>query len=775
MVPYSLYGMGKPKVMVVGSYVSEGEAKYGGLNLPQEVLSILRELKITARYTTAIKCGVTQGSDIKVTHIKKCLPYLIKEIEEVKPEFVLLLGSQAVKGVLNQSVTAVNGNVIEKDGIKYISSFSPGILYQDPSKAPYVKKALDAFKAVVRGKTPELPQLNIRLLTTVGGVKKAIKNLGGGFVALDIETTGLSRHKDEITLIGFGNTERQYIIDVREKRRKSTVLAMIRGINANSFTVCETNGKFDNLFLYQDYHVIPKAGFDVMLASHALNENTPNGLKENAVIELGVPNWDIGVDQKKGFVSDEEYYQYLGYDVYFTAALSELFDERLRKDPQQYKIWKHVYMPVTRMYEMVEHRGVDIDQRQFREVEVKLLKELSVIEKKLRGYADINWNSPTQLAEVLYEKLGLSCPEKTKSGKPSTAEATLKQINHPIIKDILEFRRLSTQLHTFIDGWQGLMVDGKIYPSFKIHGTVTGRTSSSGPNLQQVPRDPTIRSLIVAPEGYSLVEADLSQAELRIAALMSKDGRMLEIYRNGEDIHAMTYVDIVGGKLSEDKYERKEQRKSAKACNFGFLYSMGAKKFKEYAKEKYDQNLTLKQAQAYRYKFFETYRKLPEWHEKQIRTVRRDGEVRSLIGRVRRLPDIYSSNSGKSAEAERQAINSPVQSFGSDFALLGACEIIGTSEYQNDQIDRERFWIIGTVHDAILFIVENDYVVEFIEKAKQILEHPHSLENDFKFFPEIPIVMDFSVGPAWSKGVELDMEGDWKSQVKEQLKKQLTK
>ena len=291
-------------------------------------------------------------------------------------------------------------------------------------------------------------------------------------------------------------------------------------------------------------------------------------------------------------------------------------------------------------------------------------------------------------------------------------------------------------------------------------------------NLQQVPRDPKIRGLIGAPPGRSFIEADFSQAELRIATILSGDEEMKRVQQTGGDIHTNTYELISGEKLSTDHHVAKEQRKKAKAVNFGFLYGMGWKKFKDYARDTYGIELTEEEAKQDRINFFKVYNKLPDWHIRQRKIVKALGQVRNPIGRLRRLPDIYSSDQGKRAEAERQSINSPVQGFGSDLTLLGMAEVMQQSMvYHEDlRLDRSKFDSVGTVHDATLFEVDNDYLMEFVPKVKAILEKPKALEEVFKFQSPVPMVVDVTVGRSWGNGIELDFDDDtWKDQLQEYI------
>lgn len=797
--PTCIWGAGpsKAKVMVVNSYATEQDEQEGAAVMPSSLVERLRAIGLDPEkvyYTNAIKCACPRGTKYKVGDIKKCKQHLDKEIAAVQPTHVLVLGAQALKATVDGSITELNGVMVEKDGIKYMPSYSPGLVYRDPGKAPFVEKAMNNFKAMMEGSLEGLPELDIRLITNMRELKRAFHHLRDNnylHLSYDIETTGLVRFEDEVNLFGFGNDQVQYIIPLEARysplkgarlAQRKLIRTCVNWLNRNAKALVAGNGKFDDLFLKYRFGVKPNITFDVVLASHILNENTPNGVKENAVLECNAPEWDVDKDLKTGKYKTREKYQeyltYLGYDIYYEYKLYRVFHKKLKQDRALMKLFYHLYMPGIISYETVEEHGVFIYPQQFKKVRKHLESEREAIEKQLLKMAkhEVNWNSPAQIQKLLYEELKLPVIETTESGSPSTSEATLMQLRdkHPIVELILKYRGVNIQISHFIDGWINRMWGRRLFPNFKLHGTVTGRTSCTDPNLQQVPRDPIIRNLVGAPEGWSVVEIDYSQAELRIAAIMSGDETMKRIYQTGGDIHTHTYEMITGEKVSDDKYIKKEQRKKAKAVNFGFVYGMGWRKFKIYARDNYGVDLTDKEAEQWRERFFQAYHFLPKWHSKQRRIVQSMGQVRSPIGRLRRLPDIYSTDKSKKAEAERQSINSPVQGFGSDLTILGMSEIMGNAQYYDPDyvLDKDKFFVIGTVHDATLFEVRNDYLMEFCPRAKHILEHPKALEEVFHFDTDVPIVADVAVGKSWGAGIELHMEpgGDWKEQLKEYLK-----
>lgn len=768
-------GSKKAKVMIINSYAGDEDEAAGEATPEKIVKGQFEELGYDMSkvyYTNAVKCRTPKKYKIKVSEVKKCREHLLKEIKRVKPQYVLMLGAQACQAALDMKISELQGTPYEKDGITYYATYSPRVIFYDASKAPQVTKELRNFLELTKGKnTHHKPKLNSVAITSMEEAKAAIRGYRKKYksVSYDIETTGLNRYTDYLTLFGWGNDKIQYYVPLKVPY-SPLYYKPIAQIKIMKYLIKEldkfkhkigANIKFDNLFLAEKYGRSPKPTFDVNLASHLLDENTPNGLKQNAIFEFSCPNWDVNTNLKKGTVSSREDYEefvfYNAYDIYYTHKLYKRFTKKLKKDPALWNIYNTLVMPVSVVYEEIEKEGVYIYQDRFRELEATLRKKQQEAKDKMYNClppkvqkkfdrSEINWNSDDQLRKLLYQELKIPVIETTESGKPSTSESVLKRISkhHPLPGLILEYRGVSIQISHFIDGWISRFdKKGRLHPRFRVDGTVTGRTSCVDPNLQQVPRDKAIRSLIGAPPGWTLVESDYSQLELRVAALVSQEPTLIRLFQTGVDIHLHT------GQLVTGKQELTyEERKQAKSVNFGFIYGMGWRKFKDYARDSYDVHLTDKEAETFRRKYFEGYNKLPDWHSRQRKIVHFQGEVRSPIGRIRRLPDVFSADKSKVAEAERQSINSPVQGFGSDLCLLSLVEAFNF-------FDRKVAKCVGTVHDAQLWMVKDEYMNYFCTKLKKIMEKPKALKEVFHFESNVPIVTDVEIGD-WGKGVELE-------------------
>ncbi len=615
----------------------------------------------------------------------------------------------------------------------------------------------------------------LRIVESKADFDSAMKEIAKQkWISYDLETSGLNPFAPGayIASIGIGTKLHDFAFpmdhyksklfeDLKgQQRRASIIYDVIKDKNKAA-----QNGKFDSLFYKMIFDHWLWCDYDVMLAHYNIDENSRHGLKELAMKYLGADDYDIPLSDKQGRTGDLfTHCEYLGYDCHYVLQLKAIFIRAMLKEPSTHRLFSYLTMPLSRLYTKVEYRGVPIDEskledgrKYWEEISVSSDKELRRITKnyipkpnKKGKIPELNFGSPQQLSELLFGYLKLKPLDKTPKGAYSTSESVLKRLEHPICKHILDNREANKNLSTFIESWKGRLDEhGRMHPTFKIHGTVTGRPSCEEPNLQQTPRDPRIRAIIDAPKGWSLVEADYSQAELRIAADLANEPTLMKIYQTEGDVHTLTVQRIFG--IMEPT---SEQRKKGKAINFGFLYGMWWKKFKEYARDNYGQSFSDKESESVRKKFFELYSALPDWHKKQKKLARSQGYVINKIGRKRRLPDAQRPNTGEydrlQGEAERQAINSPVQSLASDINLIAAIEIDRT-------INNEYCQIVGTVHDSNLFLIRNDKLDECVREIKSIMESPIVLNDVFKVKLKVPLVADVKVG-AWSKGVPYDFK-----------------
>lgn len=780
-------GPKKARVMIIGdnpNYLEDNRGEYGHGNPHQLLLDLLHSANIDydeVYYTPAVKCRKGDNGKVSATQLKACKEYLLAELDEVKPEYVITLGSTALKAVTNKAkITEVNGKIIEhKSGFQVLPTFHPAMSLRDPRYWDRIHADFRRFGKIVNGEELTQHHLNYQRVTRKSQLEEVLSTIRRSrVVAFDLETNGLQPRlkTSKIGQTVIATMRRVFVIEHEEfdhKTLKEWHEKAARELEGK--VVVAQNGKFDNLWLYYSFGVRFPLTFDTMLASHLLDENSPNGLKENARSVLEMDDWDIPLHIKNGKGLDgkglteedkKKRAEYAAWDGYATIRLYKVFKERLAQDPDLDRLFHQLVMPVARTYEQVEINGVHIDLKRMRSHERILKRKIRRLESRLGEFInpwrekemEVNWNSAKFVNSVLFEWLKLKPVGYTEGGAPSTAEDYLIKMKdqHDIIGVLLDYRGAFKQLSSFIEGWKRRMIDGKLYPSFKVSGTVTGRPSCADPNLQQVPRDPFIRSLIGAPPGYVFFECDYSQIELRVAAAVANEPTMLQIFRTGGDIHEATYQMVMGISTAEavahikDPQERqtqlKEERKKAKAINFGFIYGMGWKKFREYAETKYGLIVTDAEAKRIRKRFFETYPGLVKWHERQRRIVRSMGQVRTLTGRIRHLPQINSPDRGLAAEAERNAINSPVQGFAAELMLMAMVEV-------NNYFGNNLVKLAGTIHDAMIGVVREDVALECLARIKQIMESPKIMRN-FGIELPIPIVADVSIGN-WGVGKEI--------------------
>ena len=417
--------------------------------------------------------------------------------------------------------------------------------------------------------------------------------------------------------------------------------------------------------------------------------------------------------------------------------------------------FKYIIMPGERVLQKIETVGVYIDQDKLREVtfeyEMRRDELDDLISEKLPdSYGGmVNLNSPTQLAKLLFDDLGLPVIEKTKGGKDSTGKSTLLRLvdYHDLPRLILDRRKYEKAINGFLYPWVDyLKDDGRLHSTYNIARTATGRLSASDPNLQQVPRDANVRSLISCTPGRDFIEADYSQLELRVAAFVAKAESMKQVYMRGEDLHKKTAAQVAGCKMED---VTKDMRFHAKAVNFGYLYGMWWKSFKSYAFDSYGVVVTDEEAEHSRNIYFETYPELTGWHERQKNEVRTYKRVKTATGRIRHLPDIDSPDKDIRNGEERKAINTPVQSFGSDITMLAMIMI----DQEIDKRYKGKACLIGQVHDAIMAEANKDVSREVAIMIKRIMENvPQVLRTYFGVVFDIPLVAEVELGSAWGVG-----------------------
>lgn len=420
--------------------------------------------------------------------------------------------------------------------------------------------------------------------------------------------------------------------------------------------------------------------------------------------------------------------------------LSEIEKQGLRK------ILDEIEKPLIPIISGMEKRGVRIDALRLKKLSVEYHKELDSLEKKITEYAGekFNVNSPKQLGETLFVKMGLKTKnhKKTGGGALSTKESELEKMRdlHPIIPLILEYRELQKLLTTYIDNIPAMLgEDGRLHTSLLQAGTTTGRMSSQNPNLQNIPNKSelgrNIRKSFIADKGFKLVAFDYSQMELRIAAFLSGDEKLVEIFRKGEDVHTAVASEVFG--VSFDKVD-KEMRRQAKVINFGIIYGMGINALR--------QNLGTdrESAQKFYNEYFKKFYGLAEYLEKVKNETFKKGYTETFFGRRRYFEGLNSPLPYIRASAERMAINAPIQGTGADIVKLAMIKI---NEFLKGENLLEDVRLLLQVHDELLFEIKENLVENVVLEIKKIMEGVISPKE----IKEIVFTTDLSVGDSWGE------------------------
>jgi DNA polymerase-1 len=572
--------------------------------------------------------------------------------------------------------------------------------------------------------------------------------------AIDIETDGLDIY-DKINFIGIhswdGTPEDKgtsIIIDCSTEDPSEYLKELASGKYITVFH----NGKFDTKMIKFQLGYTIHMSHDTMLLAYMCSTATELidnrgkwlGLKPCAQRLLGVEDWDVSLTKKTSKLK-ADVAKYLEKDIYYTRKLYEKL--RTMIDPQDIKTY-HLMMMATEVYRDIECNGVPININQLKETMAEYQEIEEDVDLQLKSYADINWNSPKQLQELLYEKLKLPIPSFTKTNQPGTGIEALFKLEgkHPIVDLILKRRKADKAL-TFLKDWLDKQHNGIIYPTFNLHTTVTGRTSCNNPNFQQVPRNKDLKSLFQSTDpDWEMVCLDYSQAELRTASVVAGVKAIKDSYNNGEDLHRNMAALVAGCKPEE---VTKQQRTQAKAINFGYLYGMQPKSFVEYAKLSYGVDVTLEEATHIRNKFFESYKELPKYYKDTQNALINQGYVTSIMGRRYKIDFKALQFPDLRQKYLRRILNFPVQSAASDIMLCALIEIHNT-------LPKDEVKLVATVHDSVeMLIRKNEHFKDNILKIQSIMQHP-KLANKYLSVPwDVPLVADIEVGP-FGIGVELE-------------------
>ncbi len=735
----TVYGEGPDRadVVIIGEAPGNTEVAVGrpfvgpAGQLLNKVLESCGADRSTVYITNVCICRPIPHRAPRSAEIRACRPRLFEEIRQRKPKLIIALGACAARAVVPgfKSLTDARGTIYESDTLNtcVLATYHPAAVLRSPNLYPDLKydvlKGFSHLKNYTQISVGQPPSVAYEEVSTLPDLAKMANRLLGGdeIVTLDVETTG----DGKLLSVGQCNNAGCFVLTEELLRGNPCGVRNVLNRILSSKQMLAHNAKFDIQRLW-DYGVTKAStGVDTMLMSYVLDERPgTHGLKYLAQRYLGADNYADPV--KKYYNNMEEcprdlLYHYNAQDVVYTYALYHDLDKRLSAEEKH--LLSSLLYPASDALARMEYTGVRVDVPYLKNLSQELPQEIDDILHQLYETAgfEFNPNSPKQLIDVLYYKLELPVP-----GKFSTDRKSLEMIaevcDHPIIPLLLKYRDRKKFYSTYVASLlEKADSNDRIHASFNLIGTVTGRLSSNNPNLQNIPKGSDARKIFIATDGYTMIEGDLKQAEVRVMCWFARDEKLRETIMSGEDMHARTAT-LMFGKVDP------ELRQKAKRITFGLLYQMSAHSLAS------DLKISVNEASVLQRKFFEAYPAVEEWIENIKQEVLRTGMVKTPFGRTRRFELITRENQ---AEVLRQAVNAPIQSSASDITLSALVRL--DKRIKRGELGDTR--LLLTVHDSIVLETKED-PQEMAKVVKGEMESP-VLDG------WVPFAADIKTGKTW--------------------------
>ena len=582
---------------------------------------------------------------------------------------------------------------------------------------------------------------------------------GAELIAFDTETTGLDAQQAQLVGLSFAVKagEAAYIpvahsyMGVPAQLDRDKVLNALKPILEDPRKAkVGQHAKYDINILANASTPIRVQGvaFDTMLESYVLDATATrhdmDSLSLKYLSHSTIRFEDIAGKGAKQLTFDQidlaQAAPYAAEDADVTLRLHQTLWAKLEAEPSLAKVLREIEMPLVPVLARIERQGALVDAKLLGEHSVELGEKLVELERQAFAIAgeEFNLGSPKQLGVILYEKLGLPIISKTAKGQVSTAEAVLAELaeqDFELPKVLMQYRSLSKLKSTYTDRLPEQINPrtGRIHTSYHQAVAATGRLSSSDPNLQNIPirtaEGRRIRQAFVAPKGYKLLAADYSQIELRIMAHLARDEGLLDAFRHDRDVHRATAAEVFGVALEA---VTSDQRRSAKAINFGLIYGMSAFGLAKQI------GVDRKQSQAYIDRYFERYPGVLAYMERTREQAAQQGYVETLFGRRLYLPDINAKNQALRKGAERTAINAPMQGTAADIIKRAMIAVDGW--LSESALDAK---VILQVHDELVLEVREDLVEQVREQVKLLMGRAAELE--------VPLLVEVGVGDNWDE------------------------
>lgn len=732
-----------------------------------------------------------------------CRERLVYELQDAGVEKVLCTGPIGYGALMSQkalpAITKVRGRWKKAFGMDVMATLPPGFAISQPEY--FRDLAFDVEKFFTTSGLQAPPIVDLWFPESLDEIDEAFEWLcEHPYVAIDLETTGFSPRADLPLAAGFGVLEDQdgtvLVLDQTCLESRRVWRRIEKLINGSIETVFH-NAKFDLQHIRAmlerlDLRYKPHNIHDTMMLHYALDERPmgkykSHGLEHIARCRYDAPDYGIDVNRFLKEWRDaspelresmrEKLHVYMGLDVYYTARLfPDLYNECLDEDEDLLEVYDRLFMPGTLALADVEYHGILLDRPMYQKSRGELAIKADGYLQRIREYTekeDFNPGSPKQVKEFVYGELGLTIdagmaaavaqmtdissrkegirsrgtytdPSRLKSSP--TAAPVLRMIarGHPdhaqFLEDICEWRNIAKNAGTYLDGLlRRCDIDGRIHASLNIHGTASGRLSSTNPNLQNMPPAShtgiAIRSGFMAPEGYSLIDLDYKQLEVRVAAESSGDPAMLELFKSGGDPHAETSK-IIYGRSDVSHYERM----LGKILTFGLLYgrspdSIATGPEAEDIVARGGKRWAPNDVREFFGNLLSNWAVYAKWRQECREAPYKNGEIKFSIGRKRRFHFIPKHDGGHTG---RQGINTPCQGTASDFCLYALIRL-------HDRLQGYDAQVISTVHDSLLIECRDDLLDEVLPIIQDVAE------NDTLWKTTVPLKIDIKVSKRWGQ------------------------
>lgn len=600
------------------------------------------------------------------------------------------------------------------------------------------------------------PSDNIPGIVGIG--EKTATQLITGFGSIEKIYKALKKDEQQFLDIGIKPRIINLLKENEEEAEFSKMLATIRVDAPITYALPTVHWK-DAADIEKLMNLFTELGFRTLksriqylfeIADDVTFDQAESGASDEAVAHASIMLWLLESDRTNASYDDIVDY---GRSYYDTTVFSEIvtkFEQALEAQGLA-PLYQHIELPLTKVISYMNGVGIALDTQYLKTLSVTMHTELDQLQLDIYKLAntEFNINSPKQVGEVLYDVLGLKPKnqKKTASGQRSTRESELEKMkdDHEIIPLLLRYRELQKLVSTYIDNLP-LMVkeDGRIRTTFLQTGTTTGRMASKDPNLQNIPvrtkESKAIRQAFVAQKGYTMVAIDYSQIELRIAAILSGDEKLIEIFKNGEDVHSGVASRVFG---VPQKDITRDMRRKAKVINFGILYGMGVNALRGNLGE----GTSREEAQEFLNAYFNTFTRLAEYLEETKGYARTHGYTETLFGRRRHFPGIQSSAPFIRAQAERMAINAPVQGTAADLMRIAMNDVY--AYIQTEKIEDDVHMLLQ-VHDELVFEIKTKESKKHVEKIVALMEGVMHEKED----RGVPIAVSVSEGKNWGELTE---------------------